>query len=61
MFKKGQVVKCLITGKVFLVVQQYSIDCYFVIEPGEDHPTIRLHNHLKLIGNNYQAKPKCSR
>jgi hypothetical protein len=58
MFKKGQLVKCLITGKKFLVVRQESIDCYFVVEHREDHPTIRLHSHLEPIGNNYQAKQK---
>ena len=61
MFKKGQLVKCLITGKIFLVERQCAIDCYFVIGLGKENQTIRLHDHLELIGNNYLAKPKCSR
>lgn len=56
MFKKGQLVRSKVTERVFEVLVWPTIR---VVDTGE---VFRLnHSSVDLIGNNYQAKPKCSR
>lgn len=66
MFKKGQLVKSP-GGIVYGVVNRHSrTDPYYVWVtvvngPAAGHMGMVAVHTLELIGNNYRAKPKCSR
>lgn len=65
MFKKGQIVRSKMTSNIYLVEGpcRTSGMSYVSTLHGRDkglHGTIE-HRQVTLIGNNYQAKPKCSR
>lgn len=60
MFKKGQVLLSIRTDR-FFIVEDWPFA--FPVKNGNVLPNpLRLaHGQWKLIGNNYQAKQKCSR
>lgn len=63
MFKKGQLVQSVKYGGYYVVDKVYADGNLFAV------PLVRTllyqqfftPERLRLIGNNYQAKPKCSR
>ena len=60
MFKKGQLVRSKLTGHYFRILSD-NLEWPLVVAlrsgaVGNLNPA-----HVALIGNNYQAKPKCSR
>lgn len=57
MFKKGQLVRSKVSGKVYLADGPYSLKAI----DGAHSFKVIWRNVFELIGNNYQAKPKCSR
>lgn len=57
MFKKGSVFRCKATGNVYLVDGPSSLKA----RDGAHSFKVIWRNDFELIGNNYQAKPKCSR
>ncbi|AZF89044.1 hypothetical protein AP6_001 [Salmonella phage TS6] len=56
MFKKGSVFRCKSTGNVYLVDGPYSLKA----RDGAHSFKVIWRNDFELIGNNYQAKSKCS-
>lgn len=65
MFKKGQLVRSMYTGCLYFIHEVTEEGCLEVghvsfLGTGRLGRT-RSDKHLTLIGNNYQAKPKCSR
>lgn len=63
MFKKGQLVRSKNTGRIYLV-EGYDPTGFYVRGQTVRGPIYTLgapNSLLTLIGNNYQAKPKCSR
>ena len=63
MFKKGQLVRSLVTKRNFTVMSVE--DNLILVKPEWDcwnkQPFLIRPSALILVGNNYQAKPKCSR
>lgn len=62
MFKKGQLVRSKRSGDLFIVDWSYKTSCY--AQRLVPLMFTRLHffnTDLELIGNNYRAKPQCSR
>lgn len=56
MFKKGQLVRSKLSGRIMEVLIWPTVR----VLPTRD--VFRMtHEEVELIGNNYQAKPKCSR
>lgn len=61
MFKKGQLVRTKNRGHLYIVTTDQTYGAYVHVKtPGFMHGTLDARN-LTLIGNNYQAKQKCSR
>ncbi|USW07559.1 hypothetical protein PF619_gp25 [Salmonella phage GRNsp27] len=60
MFKKGQLIRSKLTGHYFRVLgdnlKRPLVEAVRSGAIGNINPS-----HVALIGNNYQAKPKCSR
>lgn len=58
MFKKGQLIRNRMTGTYLAVIDWPTVRVYF----SRHHVTASYGaSHYELIGNNYQAKQKCSR
>ena len=63
MFRKGQLVRSKKTGRIYLV-EGYDPTGFYVRGQTPTYPIYTLgapNRFLTLIGNNYQAKQKCSR
>lgn len=61
MIKAGQLVRTKNHGYLYIVTVDQTFGRYVHVKtPGFMHGTVDAQN-LTLIGNNYQAKPKCSR
>ena len=52
MFKKGQIIRSQITGRIVEVLSWPIVRAL-----NTRHPETCTHNAWKLIGNNYQPKP----
>lgn len=66
MFKKGQLVRSTRTGWLHVVQYSYGKPTDFINVRCVSRKTMRPmlcmpSEEMELIGNNYQAKPKCSR
>lgn len=61
MFKKGQLVQSLDTGVLYLITKVLT-EHVMVVRHDENCGDFHMRlGRLKLIGNNYRAKQKCSR
>ena len=61
MFKKGQLVRSVKYGVEYIVCSDEIFGRYVRVRtPGGTHGTVDP-GEIALIGNNYQAKQKCSR
>ncbi len=63
MFKKGQLVQSVKYGDLYVVTHSFT-DGWAMTAPLTPKRMDKLlfsPERLRLIGNNYQAKPKCSR
>jgi hypothetical protein len=61
MFKKGQLVRSVKYGVEYIVCSDEIFGRYVRVRtPGGIHGTVDQ-REIALIGNNYQAKQKCSR
>jgi hypothetical protein len=60
MFKTGQVIRSTRTNRIF-IVEAWPFARPIVDNNIWPNPLKMAHDQLVLIGNNYQAKPKCSR
>lgn len=64
MFKKGQLVQSVESGMYYVVAAVlYSEQEYARVSLAKNPSCLFMTSRrgLRLIGNNYQAKPKCSR
>lgn len=60
MFKKGQLVRSKDTGRYYTVFQDFYRNPMCQTLDGEQRMRI-FASALEIVGNNYQAKPKCLR
>ncbi len=63
MFKKGQLVQSVKYGAYYVVDHVYADGTLYAVPMVRTllHRLMFTPERLRLIGNNYQAKPKCSR